>query len=94
MSTLRRIVVAGAMAGSMAAIALPAAAANIDAVEVARPNVVVEPRCCGGWPFGWFSRGYSAPAYYGGPESGATYAYYHGSNFGRRHRAHRRQYDQ
>jgi hypothetical protein len=81
MHTLRRILIAGSLVGSMAVMTLPAAAGGVP-----------EGRCCG-WFAPWAYRSsYPVPAYYGGPSSGATYVHYYGSSYwGRphwRHRAH------
>jgi hypothetical protein len=79
MSALRRTFIVGFLAGSMAVSALPALADGL-----------VYHRCCGSFP-AWFYGGYDpVPAYYAGPLSGATYAYYYGSYWGRPYSRHRR----
>lgn len=79
MITLQRTLIAGCLAGSMALSVLPA-----------RADGVVFPWCCNWFPTSFFGGYHPAPAYYGGPLSGATYEYYYGSYWGRAYWRHRR----
>ena len=94
MSALRLTAIATILVGSLAMggqVAIAAEMApNFAAVKFAAANDVVEVSCCG-WGPGWFFGGYyPPPTYYGGPLSGATYAYYYGSYWGRPHWRYRR----
>jgi hypothetical protein len=83
MSNVGLTSMAGFLTLVLAMSGLPVAASpfatNVESLKVAATNSVVEASCCG-WSPGWFFGGsYPAPAYYGGPFSGATYGYYYGS---------------
>ena len=96
MSNVRLTSMAGFLALALAMNGLPVGASplarNVESLKVAAADIVVEASCCG-WSSGWFFGGYyPAPAYYGGPFSGATYGYYYGSYWRGpywRHRQHR-----
>ncbi len=79
MSILRHTLIAAWLAGSMALSALPALA-----------DGVVHQHCCGWLPGGLFGGYYTAPAYFAGPLSGATFEYYYGSYWSRHYKRYQR----